>query len=173
MRKPAGTIIHVCGMNAQCPYPGETEMLGCRQIISCKMIVLHTVLIELDGPTTVCFMRGRIVQTKDYLRSPGLPPAFFPQPQASIEGTVLIGVLSPRLFRKISGTMLCIIDGTGISHFKSRKDGYVQIIIECVFYLIAIEILQWNKMQHIPSRHKCLVFLHLGSGGMKKSRCTI
>ena len=35
------------------------------------------------------------------------------------------------------------------------------------------EILQWNKMQHIPSRHKCLVFLHLGSGGMKKSRCTI
>ena len=173
MREPAGTVIHVCGVNAQCSYPGKTEMLGCRQIISCKMIVLHTVLIELDGPTTVCFMRGGIVQTQDYLWSPGLPPAFFPQPQASIEGAVLIGVLSPRLFREISGAMLRIIDGAGVSHFEPGEDGYVQIIIECVFYLITTDILQRNKMQHIPSRHKCLVSLHLGSGSMKKSRCTV
>ena len=110
------------------------------------MIVLHTVLIELDGPTAVCFMRGGIVQTKDYLRSPGLPPAFFPQPQTSIESAILIGVLSPRLLRKISGAMICIIDGAGVSHFEPGKDGYVQIIIECVFYLIGGKILQRNKM---------------------------
>ena len=86
---------------------------------------------------------------------------------------VLIGVLSPRLLRKISGAMLRIIDGAGVSHFEPREDSYVQIIIECVFYLIGGEILQWDKMQHIPARHKCLVSLHLGSRGMKKSRCAI
>ena len=40
-------------------------------------------------------------------------------------------------------------------------------------YLIGGEILQWDKMQHIPAHHKCFVSLHLGSGGMKKSRCAI
>ena len=27
MREPAGTVIHVCSVNTQRPYPSETEML--------------------------------------------------------------------------------------------------------------------------------------------------
>lgn len=56
MRKPTSTIIHVCGMNAQHSYTFKFKMLGCRQIISRKMVILHPVFIELNGATTIRFM---------------------------------------------------------------------------------------------------------------------
>ena len=68
MRKPAGTIIHVCGMNAQCRYPGETEMLGCRQIISCKMIVLHNMSTKITY-SQLSKIIDIIEETKNKLRS--------------------------------------------------------------------------------------------------------
>ena len=77
-------------MNTPFTYVLKIQMFGYSQIIACSVIIGTACITGHQFPTAMIGMRGGIVQTKDYLRSPLLPPPFFPKAQTRTESPVLI-----------------------------------------------------------------------------------
>ena len=69
-----GITIYKCGMNTPFTYVLKIQMFGYSQIIACSVIIGTACITGHQFPTAMIGMRGGIVQTKDYLRSPLLPP---------------------------------------------------------------------------------------------------
>jgi len=132
-----GITIYKCGMNTPFTYVLKIQMFGYSQIIACSVIIGTACITGHQFPTAMIGMRGGIVQTKDYLRSPLLPPPFFPKAQTRTESPVLIREFSPRLFRKISRAVIRMYQCTDIRHLQPGKHRYVYVIIEGIPHLTA------------------------------------
>ena len=115
----------------------ELQMFGYSQIITCCVIIGTACITGHQFTTAMIGMRSGIVQTKDYLRCPLLPPPFFPKAQTRTESPVLIREFSPRLFREISRAMIRMYQCTDIRHLQPRENSNINVIIEGIPHFTA------------------------------------
>lgn len=108
-------------MNTQFTYVPEIQMFGYSQIIACRVIIGTACIARHQFTATMIGMRSGIVQAKDDLRCPLLPPSFLPKTQTRTESPVLISEFPPRLFREISKAMIRMYQCTDIGHLQPRK----------------------------------------------------
>ena len=132
-----GITIYKCGMNTPFTYILNIQMFGYSQIITCCIIIGTACITGHQFTTAMIGMRGGIVQTKDYLRCPLLPPPFFPKAQTRTESPVLIREFSPRLFREISRAMIRMYQCTDIRHLQPRENSNINVIIEGIPHFTA------------------------------------
>ncbi len=163
-------VIKVGQMDAKFPGFGG-GMLGEGDVPAVEVAVAIPADIHVG---IITFPRSRVA----YAHHHGghvFPQLAFPQRlQPHGEMPVLVGVLSPRLFRPVRTAGNTLVQGAYIGHLNPGEERYVdEIIVSIVFVPASPDERHVPLVQVIPSCHKGAVALHLGCGHVEESCCPV